>query len=196
LNDTPVSVSGGGSIPEPFNLNDVTVWSDLICKFVCQTQTPFELRRFLQEVIEDKIMPVNAYNKDMLRKAEEGVKNEFYNIIVYCLKFLQSNQLLTETYLPTQRLKSICSLINQILMQGIRPLLNAEKEIRGDPNCPSIVRVLKEVKRAGTLDLDSNKNLITPPELSKLARLGIVTLYMDGRLEMTPLGKLVLPLLE
>jgi hypothetical protein len=106
LNDTPVSVSGGGSIPEPFNLNDVTVWSDLICKFVCQTQTPFELRRFLQEVIEDKIMPVNAYNKDMLRKAEEGVKNEFYNIIVYCLKFLQSNQLLTETYLPTQRLKS------------------------------------------------------------------------------------------
>lgn len=73
---------------------------------MCQTQTPFELRRFLQEVIEDKIMPVNAYNKDMLRKAEEGVKNEFYNIIVYCLKFLQSNQLLTETYLPTQRLKS------------------------------------------------------------------------------------------
>jgi hypothetical protein len=36
LKYTPVSVSEGGSIPEPFNLNDVTVWSDLICKFVCQ----------------------------------------------------------------------------------------------------------------------------------------------------------------
>lgn len=191
-----MSVSGGGSIPEPFSLNDVTVWSDLICKFVCQNQAQFELRPFLQEVIEDKIMPVHAYNKNYLKRAKEGEENMFYKLIVYCLEFLQSNQLLTRDYLPTPRLKSICPLINQILMPGIRPLLNAVRQIQRDPNYSGMVTLLKEIERTGTLNLDSNEELVAPAELSKLTRLGIITLYMDGRLQITPLGKLALPLLE
>lgn len=193
---TSVSISGGGSIPEPFNINDVTVWSDLICKFVCQTRAPFKISPFLREVIADKIMLVNAYNKEKLREAEQGIENEFSEIIDYCLKFLKGNGLLTENYLPSQRLKSICTLVNRIQMPGIRPLLNAVKEIRNDPNYSNMYRLLKELKETRTLNQHNVKKFIDPYELSKLARLGIITLYMDGRLKMTTLGNLALPLLE
>ena len=90
LNYTPVSDSVRGSIPEPFNLNDVTVWCDLLCKYVCQNfRAPFQYQNFLREVIDDKIMPLNAYNKELLKKAEQGDRNEFYELIIYCLNFLQ-----------------------------------------------------------------------------------------------------------
>ena len=163
---------------------------------MCQTRTPFEISLFLREVIADRIMPVNAYNKQKLKEAEQGKENEFSRIIEYCLKLLKSNQLLTETHLPTQRLKSICPLVNRILMPGIRPLLDAEKEIRRDPNYSSMIRLLKELKETRILNQYSVGKFIDPTELSKLARLGMVTLYMDGRLKMTTLGKLALPLLE
>jgi|SRR5690349_11097148 hypothetical protein len=163
---------------------------------MCDVQTSFELRRFLQEVIDDKIMPVHAYNKKMLKEAQKGKKNEFYKIIEYCLKFLQSNQLLTKTYLPTQRLKSICPLINQILMPGIMPLLNAEKEIRRDPKYTAMVKLLIELKRARKLDQYDIGKFIETAELSKMVRHGLVTLYMNGKLEMTTLGKLALHLFE
>jgi hypothetical protein len=78
-----MSVSGEGSIPRPFNANDVTIWTDLICKFMCHSMnTHFDIGNFLQEVIEDKIMPLNAYDKEMLKKAAHGDKNEFYNIML------------------------------------------------------------------------------------------------------------------
>jgi hypothetical protein len=83
----------------------------------------------------------NAYNKKMLKKTKQGDRNEFYNIIVYCLEFLQGNRLLTtEPYLPTERLKTICPKVNRILMPGIRPLLDAERAIRNDQDYPGIVR--------------------------------------------------------
>ena len=57
-------------------------------------------------------MPLNAYDRGMLKKASYGDKNEFYNIIIYCLELLQINQLLTsETYflfyLPFVQLSSL-----------------------------------------------------------------------------------------
>jgi hypothetical protein len=113
LDHIPISVSEEGSIPAPFNANDVTIWTDLICKFMCHNMnTPFNIRNFLQDVIEDKIMPLNAYDRGMLKKASYGDKNEFYNIIIYCLELLQINQLLTsETYflfyLPFVQLSSL-----------------------------------------------------------------------------------------
>jgi hypothetical protein len=66
----------------------------------CQTQAQFELRPFLQDVIEDKIKPVHAYNKDYLKRAKEGEENMFYKLIVYCLEFLHGewgNEILYDT---------------------------------------------------------------------------------------------------
>lgn len=81
-------------------------------------------------------------------------------------------------------------------MPGIRPLLNAVKEIRNDPNYSNMYRLLKEAKETRTLNQHNVKKFIDPYELSKLARLGIITLYMDGRLKKTTLSNLALPLLE
>ena len=74
-------------------------------------------------------------------------------------------------------------------MPGIRPSLNAEKEIRSDPNYSSIVRVLKEVKRAGTLDLDSNKNLIAPPQLYKSSAIRYSYTLHGRAIRNDPIGK-------
>src|SRR5206468_9047903 len=42
---------------------------------------------------------------------------------------------------------------------------------------------------------DDVTGLITIAGLSKLAQLGIIILYIDGRVKITPLGKILLPLL-
>jgi hypothetical protein len=77
-----ISVSAGGPIPEPFNANDVTIWIDLIRKFMCHNMnTPFDIGNFLRDAIDDKIMPLNAYDNEKLKNAALGDKNEFYNII-------------------------------------------------------------------------------------------------------------------
>ncbi|MGH9982774.1 MAG: hypothetical protein ACRD8W_02315 [Nitrososphaeraceae archaeon] len=56
----------GLPIPKPFNENDVTIWSDLICKFVClRKKMPFDLVSFLDDIVNDRIMPLNAYNREM-----------------------------------------------------------------------------------------------------------------------------------
>jgi hypothetical protein len=198
LDHIPISVSGEGSVPTPFNANDVTIWTDLICKFMCHNlYSHFDIRSFLQEVIEDKIMPLNAYDKEMLKKAAHGDKNEFYDIIVYCLELLQRNQLLTlKSYLPTERLKAICPIVNQILMPGMKSVLNGEREIRNDSSCSNIVSLLKNLKGERIVQRDDVTGLITNAGLSKLTQLGIITLYIDGRVKITPLGKIVSSLLE
>ncbi|MDQ6862874.1 MAG: hypothetical protein M3044_03535 [Thermoproteota archaeon] len=191
MDHIPISISGEGSIPRPFNANDVTIWTDLICKFMCHNiNTHFDIGNFLQEVIEDKIMPLNAYDKEMLKKAAHGDKNEFYNIVVYCQESLQRNQLLTsDSCLPTERLKAICPIINQILMPGVKSVLNAEREIRNDPNYSNIVSLLKNLKGERIVQRDDVTELITPAGLSKLTQLGIIVLYLDGRVKITPLGR-------
>lgn len=193
-----IPIPGCASIPSPFNTNDVTIWTDLICKFTCQhINTQFDIRNFLRDVIEDKIMPLNAYDKEMLKKAAHGDKNEFYNIIMYCLDLLQRNQLLTaETYLPTKRLKAICPIVNQILMPGIKSVLNAEREIHSDLSYSRIVSLLRNLKEDVMIQRDDVSGLVSNVGLSKLTQLGIVTLYIDGRVKITSLGQIVLPLLE
>lgn len=66
----PISFSGRSyhmPIPEPFDSNDVTIWTDLICKFMCHSMnTPFDTGNFLQEVIDDKMRPLNAYDKKIM----------------------------------------------------------------------------------------------------------------------------------
>ncbi len=157
----------------------------------------FDIRIFLQEVIEDKIMPLNAYDKEMLKKAAHGDKNEFYNLIVYCLDLLRRNQLLTsKPYLPTERLKAICPIVKKILMPGMKSVLNAEGEIRNDPSYSNMVTLLKNLKGERIVQRDEVTGLITTAGLSKLTQLGIITLYVDGRVKITPLGKIVSPLLE
>lgn len=151
----------------------------------------------MDEIIHDRLMPLNAYNKKMLKKTKRGARNVFYNIIVYCLEFLQGNRLLTtEPYLPTERLKTICPKVNRILMPGIRPLLDAERAIRNDQDYPGIVRLLKELEGERKLDRRDAIKLITPTALRKLTQFGIITLYLDERVEITTLGELALPLLE
>jgi hypothetical protein len=141
-------------------------------------------------------MPLNAYNKEMLEKAKQGVKNPFFYIIVYCLKLLQRNKILTSNYLPTERLKTICPNVSQILMPGIRSLLKAERAIREDRNHLRIIRLLNDLEKGRMLNRDDVTKLITRAGLSKLTQLSIIMLYLDERVEITTLGKLVLPLLE
>jgi hypothetical protein len=141
-------------------------------------------------------MPLHAYNKEMLKKTKQGDKNEFYKIIVYCLERLQRNKLLTKSYLPTDRLRTICHKVDQILMPGITSLLDAERAIRDDRNYPSIVRLLRYLEEAKEVYRDEVTELITPAGLSKLTRLGLIMLYLDERVEITTLGEIALPLLE
>lgn len=197
MKHSSVSVSGGGSIPEPFNLNDVTIWSDLICKYACQNlETSFDYLDFLREVIDDKIMPLNAYNKELMKRAEQGEKNEFYEIINYCLNFLQLGQLLTKMQYPTERLSAICPKVNQILMPGVRSLVEAEEEILNDPNFLDIFDLLKKLEKGGKLNRLDVTNLVTNLGFRKLIKLNIIILYLDERVEITTLGKLTLTLLE
>lgn len=81
-------------------------------------------------------------------------------------------------------------------MPGVKSVLNAEREIRNDPNYSNIVSLLKSLKGERIVQLDDVTELITPAGLSKLTQLGIIVLYLDGRVKITPLGKIVSPLLE
>jgi hypothetical protein len=57
------------SIPSPFNDNDVTIWNALVCKYLCQKQNSgFNESEFLGAVIDDKILPLGAYDKVVMRK--------------------------------------------------------------------------------------------------------------------------------
>ena len=193
----PISFTGRSyrmPIPEPFNANDVTIWTDLICKFICHSMnTPFDTRNFLQEVIDDKMRPLNAYDKEMLKSASRGVKNEFYSIIMYCVELLEKNRLLTsQTYVATNRLKAICPIVDRYLMPGIKSVLDAEREIR---NNPSLLKSLKNLRNR-IAHGDYVVKLTTTGGLPKLTQLGIIILYIDGRVEVTPLGKIILSLLE
>jgi hypothetical protein len=191
-----ISVSAGGPIPEPFNANDVTIWIDLIRKFMCHNMnTPFDIGNFLRDAIDDKIMPLNAYDNEKLKNAALGDKNEFYNIIIYCIGLLERNQLLTLN-LPTKRLKAICPIVDQFLIPGVKSVLNAEREIRNHPSYSNIVSFLRNLKGERIAKRDDVTKLITAAGLSKLAQLGIIILYIDGRVKITPLGEIVLPLLE
>ena len=106
-------------------------------------------------------MPLNAYNKELMKRAEQGEKNEFYEIINYCLNFLQLGQLLTKMQYPTERLSAICPKVNQILMPGVRSLVEAEEEILNDPNFLDIFDLLKKLEKGGKLNRLDVTNLVT-----------------------------------
>jgi hypothetical protein len=74
--------------------------------------------------------------------------------------------------------------------------LNAEREIRNHPSYSNIVSFLRNLKGERIAKRDDVTKLITAAGLSKLAQLGIIILYIDGRVKITPLGEIVLPLLE
>jgi hypothetical protein len=59
-----------------------------------------------------------------------------------------------------------------------------------------MLKLLIELKRARKLDQYDIGKFIETAELSKMVRHGLVTLYMNGKLEMTTLGKLALHLFE
>jgi hypothetical protein len=62
---------------------------------MCQNKNSnFNQSDFLNKVIEEKILPIDAYNKEMMKKTNAGEKNEFYHLIKYCLEFFLRNRLL------------------------------------------------------------------------------------------------------
>ena len=207
----PFSISGEQSIPEPFNENDVMIWNDLICKFVCQDKNKnalFNLSEFLNDVILDKILPLGGYDKEMIKKTMEGEKNEFYHLIKHCLEFLRRNRLLElrnddipkyqehNKYFPTERFRSICPQTEKVIMPGIKPLLDAEREIRKDQNYQNTVRLLKHLQKEKEVNKHYANKFITIDALHKLVQLGIITLYLDDRITITTLGELLKPLLD
>jgi hypothetical protein len=209
MDHIPISVSGGKSIPDPFNENDVTVWTALICKYLCQNKKDdFTLPKFLSDVLEDKILPINAYNKEMIRNVKVGERNEFYQIISYCLEYLRKNRLLElkkdvnsngldyNEYYPTKRLRSICPQIRRVLMPGIKQVLEAEKIVRKDGSHHDCAMLLDHLKKFGDINKSDATKYVNIHQLNKLIQLGVVTLYLDGKISITTFGQLLRPLLS
>jgi hypothetical protein len=199
---------GGKLIPKPFNENDVTVWNALICKHICQTRnTKFSEPDFLGDVIDDRIMPIGAYNKEMMKKTRAGEKNEFHELIKYCLEFLLKSRLLEikkeknskgleGSYFATDRLRSICPEIGKVIMPGIESMLDAEREIRKKKGYGNIVKFLEHLERVNKVRKSDAIKYVNIYELHKLLQLGVITLYLDDRISLTALGSILKPLLD
>jgi hypothetical protein len=198
-------MTGKKSVPSPFNDNDVTIWNALICKYVCQKENSgFNESEFLAAVIDDKILPLGAYDKVMMRKTRaEG--NKFYRLIEFCLDYLRDNRLLEikkeknskglgEHYFATQRLKSICPKIEKVVLPSIRSVLDTEREIRKEKNYRKIVTLLEHLEKVDAVR-KSDRKYVTDSEIFKLARLGVITLYSDDKISITTHGNILKPLL-
>ncbi len=200
-------MTGRISIPAPFNENDFTVWNALVCKYICQNKDAnFNKSDFLSAVIDDKISPLGAYNKEMIKKARAGEQNQFYELLESCLKFLRENRLVQIKkernskafdegyYIATERLKSICIEIEKVLMPSIKSLLDAEREVQ-KMNYQNIARLLEHLDKGSEFRKSDSTKYVTHNELYKLARLGVITLYSDDRISITTHGKILKPLL-
>jgi len=197
------SVTGRKVIPKPFNENDVMVWNALICKYICKNKNGhFNRSDFLNNMIEDRITPIGAYNKEMIRKTNKGEKNEFYYLMKYCLEFLRTNRMLelrSETdprYFTTNRLRSMCPQIANFIIPSIEPVLEAEKEIRKRGDNRNVLKLLGHLEKSNEITQSDTTKYITINELNNLLKLGIIVLYLNGKITMTPLGGLVKPLLD
>ena len=206
MEDIRVSTAGEHSIPKPFNENDVTVWNALICKFVCE-KNYFNKSDFITEVINDKIIPVGAYNKKRIRDSISDDKNEFSQLITYCLIYLTSNKLLKiiaqnsdsskyDKYSSTPRLKSMCPEIKKVIMPGIKSVLDAEKEIRQDKNYKKIVMLLKHLVQKKEIPKSDVLCILPIDTLYKLVQFSIIILYLNDTVAISGLGTLLYPLLK
>ena len=178
------------------------IWNALICKYICQNKDRnFSQSEFLSNVIEDKVVPIGAYNKEMLKKTNAGEKNEFYHLIKYCLEFLRSSRLLDLTYegnqgyLATDRLMAICPQVARIIMPMIEPVLDAEREVRTYPNYKNIVSFLDHLEKSKETTKNGAIKYVTTNDLHNLIRLGVITLYVNGKITITTVGQLLKPLL-
>jgi hypothetical protein len=185
-------MTGRISIPAPFNENDFTVWNALVCKYICQNKDAnFNKSDFLGAVIDDKISPLGAYNKEMIKKASAGEQNQFYELLKSCLKFLRENRLIEFKkeknskafdegyYIATERLKSICIEIAKVLMPSIKSVLEAEREALTEMNYRNIAGFLEHLDKVNEFRKSDSTKYVTHNELYKLAQLGVITLYSD-----------------
>jgi hypothetical protein len=168
----------------------------------------FTLPEFFTDVLEDRILPINAYNKETIRSAKSGKRNEFYQITIYCLEFLRRNKLLEsrkdynssgqgyDKYYPTERLRSICPQIRRVLMPAIKPVLDAEREIRKDGSRDDCFALLEYLEKFGDRKKSDAAKFVNIHQFNKLVQLGVVTLYLDGKVSITTFGQLLRPLLS
>ncbi|MGB8937542.1 MAG: hypothetical protein WCC17_20825 [Candidatus Nitrosopolaris sp.] len=191
----------GKSIPAPFNDNDVTVWNAPICKYLCEKENS----SFNGAVIDDKILPLGAYDKEMMKTGTGG--NKFYRLIEFCLEYLRDNRLLKikkeknskglcAHYFATERLESICPEIEKVELPSIKSVLDTEREIRKEKNYRKIVTFLEHLEKVNEVRRSNSMKYVTNSELYKLAQLGVITLYLDGRISITAHGNILKPLLS
>jgi hypothetical protein len=94
---TPLTAGGAGH-PEPWNTNNVIVWTGHACKYICKNDNKdhhdFHQSEFL---LNEEIMKAAAYhNEDEKHKALYDDKHSYAILVRYCLTWLVKNNLLEE----------------------------------------------------------------------------------------------------
>jgi hypothetical protein len=81
-------------------------------------------------------------------------------------------------------------------MPSIEPVLYAEREIRKRREYRNVSKLLDHLEKSKEVTRFEATKYITVSELNNLLKLGIIVLYLNGKITMTTLGELVKPLLH
>jgi hypothetical protein len=198
------TMPGGIGGPYPFNANDVLVWKNLICKYVCKDGIQiFNKDEFYAALLGGEFSQGGAY-ADLLSKATKEQMKLFDKLLYYSLNSLSkigllSRSVITQTvteYRSTSRLDIFCPDIMKYDMVDIddivEPVLRAEEEIHKYANFSAIIAMLKDLREGKLMDIDSISSNVDISTINKLNQLGTIFLTLNGEITISPIGRKVI----
>jgi hypothetical protein len=128
-----------GNIPEPWNENDVLVWTGHYGKYMCrQEKDTFHRSEFL---FNEEIRMARAYDyEDQKHEALYNDDHHYGRLVSHCLTWFTQNRLLREErirdndgsefsmYRKTQALLRLCQEILRYQLPDIRSMLQAQNQ--------------------------------------------------------------------
>jgi hypothetical protein len=81
-------------------------------------------------------------------------------------------------------------------MPAIKTVLDAEREIRKDGSSHDCFALLEYLEKFGDRKKSDAAKFVNIHQFNKLVQLGVVTLYLDGKVSITTFGQILRPLLS
>lgn len=193
------TLGGGNGGPYPFNKNDVLVWKDLICKYICKNNIEiFNKREFYAALLRKEFPGGNAYVEPLSKATEEEIKL-FDNLLYYSLDSLSKNGLLKRSaiteYRRTPRMEIFCQDIMKYDLVDVddlvEPVTRAVEEIRKYANPSAVVGMLKDVTEAKLSNINRISSNVDISTINKLNQLGTIFLTLNGDITISPIGRKV-----
>ena len=97
-------------------------------------------------------------------------------------------------YSANNRLRRICPLLLKYYLPGVKPLIEAELEIRKDENYSKIINLLSLLQNDRQISIKNVKTL-SRDTLEKLNQLSVITISLDNVISITKIGELIISLL-